>query len=41
LKAAEEAIDEVRETTLKEGEKSQQSSLHLHPPPQQIANIRV
>jgi len=26
---AEYAIDEVRETTLKEGEKSQENSLHL------------
>jgi len=37
----EETIDEVRETTLKEEEKSQENSLHLQPLPQQIANIRV
>jgi len=31
----------VRETTLKEGEKSQENNLHLQPHPQQIENIRV
>jgi len=41
LKEEEKAIDEVREITLKEGEKSQENSLRLQPPPQQIANIKV
>jgi len=41
LKVAGETIDEVRETTLKEREKSQENNLRLQPPSQQIANIRV
>jgi len=41
LKVAEEAIDEVRETTLKGREKSQENSLHLQPSPKKIVNIRV
>jgi len=41
LKVVEEAIDEVRETTLKGREKSQENSLRLQPSPKKIVNIRV